>query len=576
MAMDRQELAELLASMALLLELTGENTFKIRAYQGAARTIGKLTEDLDELYRSGKLETIKGIGRAIARHIAEYAETGTIEEYRQLKSTVAPSLLELVKIPGLGPKKAMAVHAALGVNSIGELEYACRENRLIALNGFGEKTQQAVLRGIEYMKKFQGSLLLAEAWPLAERIAAYLLEQDGLTAAQVAGEVRRRCPTVREIVVVVQADAAGLAALEGILTAMPGVEQVTSPETGCFAAALSVGISLLIRVAAVAEFPTALCLFTGNERHVAELIRLAGEQGWTLAGGRLVTADGKAVPVAAEADVYRKLGLDYPEPELREGQDEIALAARQRLPVLVQPGDLRGAFHMHTTYSDGTASLAAMGEAAATRGWSYIGITDHSRTAVYAGGLSLGQIQAQWQEIERLNANRPDCLILAGIESDILPDGSLDYPDDILAQFDFVIASVHSAFRQSAAEKTKRLKKAMQNRYVTMLGHPTGRILLAREEYPLDMPEIIQTAADTGTIIEINASPYRLDLDWTWCRVAREKGVLLSVNPDAHGVAELDSVVYGVAVARKGGLTAANLLNTRERTEMLTLLKRKR
>lgn len=576
MAMDRQELAELLASMALLLELAGENSFKIRAYHGAARTIGKMADDLDELYRSGKLETIKGIGKGIARQIAEYAETGTIEEYRQLKATVAPALFELVNIPGLGPKKALAVHAALGVNSVGELEYACRENRLIALKGFGEKTQQAVLRGIEYMKKFQGSLLLAEAWPLAERIAGYLLEHEGLTAAQVAGDVRRRCPTVRDIVIVVQVDAIGLDALEGILTAMPGVEQVTGPEAGCFTAVLSVGISLLVRVTAAEDFPAALCLFTGSEQHVAELARLAGEQEWSLAGGRLVTAEGEAVLAASEQEVYRKLGLAYPEPELREGRGEIALAAQHSLPVLVRPGDLRGAFHMHTTYSDGTASLDAMAQAAATRGWSYIGITDHSRTAVYAGGLSLEQIRAQREEIERLNAARTDCLILAGIESDILPDGSLDYPDDILAQFDFVIASVHSAFRQSAAEKTNRLKKAMQNRYVTMLGHPTGRILLAREEYPLDMPEIIRAAAATGTVIEINASPYRLDLDWTWCRSAREKGVLLSVNPDAHGVAELDYVAYGVAVARKGGLTAADLLNTRERPEMLTLLRRKR
>ncbi|EAX48505.1 PHP C-terminal domain protein [Thermosinus carboxydivorans Nor1] len=569
---DARTLAKMLAEIAVLLELRGENSFKIRAYENAARALGQLDADLAELVAQGRLQGIKGIGKTMTQHIKEYIETGRVTYYEELREQVPPVLFELVKIPGLGPKKALLLHEQLGINSVGELEYACRENRLKTLSGFGDKSQDKILAGIDFLKKYQGRFLLGDAWPVAEKIAEYLRQHEAVLQAEVAGSIRRRAETVKNIDIVVAADAEAVA---DIAIAMPGVQQVLSREGNDIRVRLTTGMELAVHVVKPTAFAAALHRYTGSKDHLDLLGAVAGEQGWRLDAEGLIDATGRRQGVASEEDLYQRLGLAYIPPELREGLDEVRLAARS-LPALVTAQDIRGVFHVHTVYSDGTATIAEMARGAQARGWQYIGITDHSQSAVYAHGLRVETVREQRREIERLNVASSDFTILAGIESDILPDGSLDYPDEVLAEFDFVIASVHSAFRLSEAEMTRRIVRAMENPYVTMLGHPTGRILLARDGYALDMEEVISAAAGTGTVIEINASPYRLDLDWRWCRRAKEKGVLLSVNPDAHALDELDYLDYGLAMARKAGLTAADILTSRSLPDLLSLLSRKR
>lgn len=571
---DRRELAGIFAAIAVLLELKGENPFKIRAYEAAARVVEELDVELADFVAGGRMEATKGIGPALGQKIREFVATGRVAFYEELKASVPPVLFELVRIPGLGPKKALVLVEQLGISSVGELEYACRENRLVTLPGFGAKTQEKILQGIDYVKRFQGQFLLTDAWPLAEKIAAWLRGQPGVADAAVAGSIRRRKETVKDIDVVAAAAVPGEVA--ALVAAMPGVEALVGAGPTKTSVKLTSGMNVDVRAVAPGEFAAALHHFTGSKEHHVKVRGLAKELGLKINEYGIETAAGTRLAIADETAFYQALGLEYIPPELREGADELDAAVAGRLPALVAEGNIRGVCHVHTTWSDGSATLAEMAAAARQRGWGYLGVTDHSRTAVYARGLRLETVDEQRREIERLNAANPGFTILAGIECDILADGSLDYPDEVLASFDFVIASVHSAFRQSEAEMTRRIIRAMENEYVGVLGHPTGRILLARDGYAVDLAAVVAAAAATGTILEINASPYRLDLDWRWCRRAREAGVLLAVNPDAHSVAELDYVTYGVAMARKGWLTVADVVNTRPAAKALALLRRKR
>lgn len=571
---DKQELARIFAAVAVLLELKGENPFKIRAYETAARIMEELDGSLEDFVDSGRMDDTKGIGQALGQKIREFVATGRMAYYEGLKEAVPPVLFELVKIPGLGPKKALQLHEKLGIGSIGELEYACRENRLIGLPGFGAKTQEKILEGIEYLKRFQGQYLLVDAWPLAEKIAALLAAQPGVSDAAVAGSIRRRRETVKDIDIVVAA--AQPATVAEAVAGLPGVEKLLGQGPTKSTVKLVNGMNMDVRAVRPEEFAAALHHFTGSKEHHVKLRGLAKDKGLKINEYGIETADGERLAFADEAAFYRSLGLAYIVPELREGFDEIEAAAVGTLPELVTVEDIQGVFHAHTTFSDGSAAPAEMAAAARAKGWRYLGVSDHSRTAVYARGLRLETVAEQRREIERLNAADPGFRLLAGIECDILPDGSLDYPDEVLAEFDFVIASVHSAFRQSEADMTRRIVKAMENRYVGVLAHPTGRILLARDGYAVDLAAVVAAAAATGTVLEINASPYRLDLDWRWCHKAKEAGVLLAINPDAHAPAELEYVSYGTAIARKGWLTGADIVNTRPAAEAIALLRRKR
>jgi DNA polymerase (family X) len=569
---DKYELASIFEQVAILLEMKGENPFKIRAYQAAANTLQQLNVDLEEFVAGGGLTDTKGIGKAIGQKIQEYIASGKIAFHEELKANIPAVLFELVKIPGLGPKKAVILHEQLGINSIGELEYACHENRLAELPGFGAKSQEKILAGIEYAKGFQGQFLLADLLPLAEGITAQLGSRAGVTAA-VAGDIRRRREVAQAVELVVACGEQ--TAIAEMVGSLPEALNVVECGQELIRVSLVGGKYLDVRPVTPEGFTAALHYYTGSEDYLGKLRVLAAERGWEVGVEWLRAPDGRKVTVSDENEIYQALGLSYIPPELREGQGELEAAANGKIPALVADEDIRGVLHIHTTSSDGGASIEEMAAAVQAKGWRYAGISDHSRTAVYARGLKVEDIQAQRREIDRLNAAGTGFIILAGIESDILPDGSLDYPDDVLAGFDFVIASVHSAFRQSKTDMTKRIVTAMRNKYVSILGHPTGRILLARDSYAVDLPEIIGAAAGTGTLIEINASPYRLDLDWRWCRQAREAGVMLAINPDAHAVSELGDVRYGVAIARKGALTAADIVNTRDPEHAMAILRQK-
>ena len=571
---DKEKLAELFLEIGEWLELKGDNPFKIRAYESAARVFEQLEEDPAALARNGKLEELPGVGKAIAAKALEFFETGRIAYHDELRSSIPAVLFELVKIPGLGAKKARLIYEKLGVQSIGELEYACKENRLVELPGFGAKTQAKILAGIESLRRFQGRTLISEALPAAEEIAAYLAKLPGVTAVAVAGSIRRRRETVGDVDIVAGGDEQ--APVMQAVTAMPSVLSVIAQGPTKTSVTLRNGLNVDVRLVTPAQYPSALHHFTGSKEHNVALRGLAREMGLKISEYGVERSDGSIVLVEDEAALYRLLGLDFIEPELREGGDEIAAARERRLPRLLREDEIRGAFHLHTTKSDGRATVEQLAAAAQHRGWSYLGISDHSRTAFYAGGLKPEAVREQLREIAEYNAAHPEFRIFAGIESDILPDGSLDYNEEILAEFDFVIGSVHSSFNMAEAAMTERIATAMRNPVLTMLGHPTGRLLLARDAYAVDLNEIIRVAAATRTILEINASPYRLDLDWRWCRQAKTAGVILAINPDAHSVEELAVVSYGVGIARKGWLEAADILNTRPAAEVSALLSRKR
>ncbi len=570
---DKEKLAGLFAEIAQWLELKGENPFKIRAYENAARIFEQLDADLAVLAQNGTLEDIPGVGPAIAGKAAEFISTGRIKYHDELKESIPPVLFEMIRISGLGAKKAVALQTKLNLSSIGELEYACRENRLLDLPGFGAKTQAKILAGIEALRRFQGRFLVSDALPVALEFKERIRKISSVSAVEVAGSLRRRKETAGDVDIVV--GATDSTPVMNAVLEMPNVEAVIAHGPTKTSVTLGNGLNVDVRVVAPAEYPCALHHFTGSKEHNVLLRSLAKERGIKINEYALEKENGERLEIEDEAAIYRILEMDYIEPELREGGDELQAAREHRLPVLVKEEELQGSFHMHTAWSDGRAALPQMVSSARALGWKYIGITDHSRSAFYAGGLTEKAVFEQRQEIDAFNASQNDFTVFSGIESDILPDGSLDYPESILRQFDFIIGSVHSSFGLTREAMTRRLTQAMQNPYLTMLGHPTGRLLLARDGYEVDLDEIIKVAAATKTVVEINASPYRLDLDWRWCRQAKEYGVLFAINPDAHSPEELKNVSYGVGIARKGWLEATDILNTRTVAEVAAVFKRK-
>lgn len=416
-------------------------------------------------------------------------------------------------------------------------------------------------------------LLLKDARPLAEKIAEYLRLHSKAGQVAVAGSIRRCLEAVSDIDIV--AGTAARAELLDFAQALPGIGTRLERSLTRFSVLLTVGVKLSIHVVEPQDFFAALYYYTGSAAHNAQLAAWAKQAGFSWSGQGLFASTGEKILLKDEQALCRLLKLAYIVPELREGNAEIDLAREGKLPLLVTAADMKGGLHVHTNYSDGSDTIAGMRQAAQRMGWAYLGISDHSQSAFYAGGLKAAAVLKQRREIDQLNANS-DFTILAGIESDIKPDGSLDYRDDILAGFDFVIASVHSAFKQDEQTMTKRIIKAMSNRYVSILGHATGRLLLKRAGVRIDLPAVIEAAAQTGTILEINSNPNRLDLDWRWHGQAKAAGVLLAVNPDAHSIAELSYIDNGLAAARKGGLTANDIINTRSLKELKLLLRRKR
>ncbi|MBI4553269.1 MAG: DNA polymerase/3'-5' exonuclease PolX [Candidatus Latescibacteria bacterium] len=566
--MDNTRISAILKEISILLELKGENPFKARAYQAAARSIAALQEPVAALVAQGRLSEVPGLGPALVEKVTELVMAGRMAYYDDLSASVPDGLLEMLAIPGLGAKKVRAIYDHLGITTIGELEYACLENRLATLEGFGQKTQEKILKGIEQLKRYRGHHLLSQALQDADALVQALRAHRSIGRVAVAGEVRRRMEVVRTIDLV-----AGTDQPDTVIAALRPLGEPSLTSAGTVTLILPSGIPACIRVVPDEEFAVALYYWTGSEAHRALVEERARVLGVTLDER---SRDGVPIDGSEDAPVYRTLGLQFIPPELREGTDEVERAAHQMIPDLLTADDLRGVLHVHTVYSDGTHSVQEMADAARGLGYTYLAVCDHSRSAAYANGLSIERVRQQHREIDALNAHGRGLRILKGIETDILPDGNLDYPDDVLAEFDLVIASVHSRFTLSETEMTDRIVRAIRHPSTSILGHPTGRLLLAREGYPVDVRRVIHEAVEHGVILELNASPHRLDLDWRHLRYAQEHGAKISIGPDAHQARELQDVIYGVGIARKGWLSAKDVVNTMTADELLKFLRHKK
>ena len=569
--MNKARIIEVLAEIGTLLELKGENPFKCRAYANVARGLSSVPEDeLTRLATAHQLQEIKGVGPALAGQLGELVLTGACTFHQELLAATPPGLLEMLKVPGLGPKKAKTIHEQLGVSTLGELEYACTENRLASLAGFGAKTQEKVLAGIAHLRKNAGRFLYPVAREAADRLLAMLRALPQVELVEVAGSLRRRKEIVQDVdLVCATADAAGV--MQAFVTA-PGVQEVIGHGPTKSSVRVESGLQVDLRAVTRAEYPFALAYFTGSKEHNTSLRGRAKKLALKLNEYGLFRADETGVPCASEAEVYAALGLKYIAPEMREDAGELEAAEADALPELIEADQLTGVFHCHSTYSDGSASIKDMALAAKQLGYRYLGLSDHSQTAAYARGLKLERLIEQWAEIDQLNAELKDFRILKGIESDILPDGRLDYEDEVLARFDFVIGSVHANFNLDREAQTKRILRAIENPYLTMVGHLTGRLLLARAGLEVDVDAVIDHAAKHHTVLELNANPHRLDLDWRHLKRAQEKGVTLSINPDAHSTDALANTAIGAGIARKGWVRAASVLNARPLDQVLEFL----
>jgi len=566
-AMDSRSAAHVLSEIAALLELRVENRFKTRAYRTAAKAVLALdSEDLTPLLRSGELAKVRGIGPATLGVIADLVDEGESHYLEQLRMNLPEGILDLLRVPGLGPEKIQRLHETLGIGSLDELEAAARDGRLATVRGFGAKTATKMLDAIAFVRRTGTLALFPRAYAEAARLLVAVRRHPDVITAEIAGSVRRRSEVVRNIDIVasVSADPREVAAS---FARTPGIIEA-SVSDGSASIRYIDGTLLDLHCVRAAEFPVALWRATGSAAHVAQMTDALAARGYFLDDDGVRDRRGEPVPLADERALYALIGVAPVPPEMREGDGEIAAAAG-RLPRLVTAGDVRGVLHCHSDYSDGVATIADLAGAARARGWAYLGISDHSQSAFYAGGLRPDDVARQHDEIDEINASFTDFTILKGIEADIRVNGELDYDDDLLDRFDYVIGSVHSQFRMSESAMTTRIVNALENPRLTILGHPTGRLLLAREPYPVDIEAVIEKAADTGAAIELNADPRRLDLDWRLCRRAKRLGVTIEIGPDAHSVGALDNVAIGVGIARKGWLEADDILNARSAEDVV-------
>ena len=555
--MDRHGVAVTLDRIASYLELKGENPFRVRAFRTAEKTIEGFPGELDEAIADGSLAEAKGIGPAILEIVTELVQTGRSSLLQELQDEVPPGLVEMLAISGLGVAKIRQIHQSLAIETLPELEEAARDGRLAALPRFGKRTAENILKGITFLRQASQWRLAHHALDEATAVAEALGRVPHVLAVHPAGAVRRRSEVVRDLVMVVVADVAPEELFRSI-GAGAGVSEIAGEDERRATLRFQGGAPVQVVVTPPQNLGAVLVQATGSEAHLARLTEHARAKGFTLAGTALWEGS-RFVPTPDEQTLYRALDLPWIPPELRETGEEVG----GPVPTLLERGDLRGFLHCHTTYSDGTDSVEQLARGVRAAGYDWLGITDHSRSAAYAGGMQPDDIRRQWDEIDAVNAMDLGITVFKGIESDILADGALDYPDDVLAGFDFIIASVHSRFTMDEAEMTGRFLRAIASPYVTLLGHPTGRLLLSREPYPVDLDAIFEAAGAAGVGIEINADPHRLDLDWRVLRRARAAGVMISIGADAHNLAGLANVDFGVGIARKGGLGPDAILDTR-------------
>lgn len=579
MSVTNQEVAKQLREIYQLMQLAGENRFRAIAFDRAAQTIESLNEDINIYIENDNLTDIKGIGSSIAADIKSYAETGRIEVLESLRDRIPAGVVQWLDISGLGPKNIAKIHKELGITTLEELREACSDGRVASLDGLGAKSAEKILQSIKWLEQFGERCRLDEATAIAVPIYNFMKNRPGVEAIEIAGSLRRAKETIGDVDILIGAKEEDITDLFDAFTSHELVVEVLGRGETKSSIRTAQGRQADLRIVKPEQFPAALMYFTGSKEHNIVLRQRARNRGLSLNEYGLYELDeegntdfDKPIDYTSETDIYKKLDLHFIIPELREDRGEIEFFEEHKTMDLVTDEDIRGVIHAHSTWSDGKFSIREMAEACISRGYEYLGISDHSQTAAYAGGLSPDEIKQQWEEIDQLNQQFADegrnFRIFKGIESDILSDGSLDYEDSLLEQFDFVIASVHQGLDMARPKMMERFRNAITHPATRIVGHPTGRLLLKRDGSDLDMDELISLAAKHNTAIEINANPHRLDLDWRHGNKAKEVGLMSSINPDAHSTDGIDDIQYGVKIARKAKFEPARILNTKSAEEV--------
>jgi DNA polymerase (family 10) len=570
--MDRAAIREVFEQIAACLDFLGQNSFRVRAFENAARAIAGYPGDLAEGLRTGELKQVRGIGETSLQIVRELLETGRCEMLDELRELVPPGLAEMLAIPGLGRAKVRLIHEELGIETLADLEEAATDGRLAALPRFGARTAEKIRKGIAFLRQSSEFRLFHHAMDEMLGIQRALAGLEGVVRVELAGSVRRRRELIRDLdILVVHAGGGARDALVKRMGEAPNVTEFAGKDTAV-TLRFATGTVVDVFLTTPEEAGLAWLRATGSTAHLEELEARARLKGVDLTLG--TSSGGKWFP--DEESVYRALGLPWIPPELREGMGEIDAAERGTLPKLVELRDLRGFLHCHSEYSDGNVTITEWAHACRDAGYAWMGITDHSQSAAYAGGLKVEDIARQHEEIDAINRTLDDFRVLKGVEADILVDGTLDYGSDVLDRFDFVIGSIHSRFAMGEPEMTERVLRAMDDPHLAIVGHPTGRLLLTRDPYPLDLERILAKAAERGIAVEVNADPHRLDLDWRSVRRARDMGVRVSIGADAHSVAGMANVAVGLGMARKGWLEAGDVLNTRDAEGFLSHARKQR
>ncbi|MFA5034484.1 MAG: DNA polymerase/3'-5' exonuclease PolX [Candidatus Margulisiibacteriota bacterium] len=575
--MENTELVRIFGEIAEFLELKQDNPFKIRAYQKAARTIEALSQNLADIYKAGGLPALKelpGIGHDLAEKIESYIKTGKIKTYQELKKEFPKGFLDLLAIPSLGPKTAMLLYKKFKIDSVKKLEMFIKSGRLKGIPGFGEKKATNLSQGIELKKKVKGRFLLSEALAYAEPITQELKKIKEIGQLLPAGSLRRRQETIGDLDFLVTSKKP--AKVMAAFTSLPQVERTLVKGETKASVILKNGMQADLRVVPDISFGAAAHYFTGSKGHNIYIRQLAQKKGWKVSEYGIFNAAGKQIGGRTEAEMFSKFGLQFIPPELREMRGEFEAAAKGEIPKLIELADIRGDLQMHSKHSDGANTLEELAAAAKKLGYEYIAVTDHTQSTRIAGGQSVKEFLKELEEIDKLNAKLKGFRILKGVEIDILPDGTLDYPDSVLKEVEVVIAAVHSNFKMEKSKMTRRINKALENKYVNILSHPTGRIIGKRDPYEIEIEAIFKTAKETGTFMELNAYPERLDLKDTHCQRAKELGLELAIDTDSHAATQLVNMKYGVMTARRGWLEKSDVINTLPANKLLKKLMRKR
>ena len=567
------EISKIFNDIVNILKIKDENRFKIRAYERVAATIENLPMEVETLYNLGKLDEIPGVGEAISKKIEELIKTGKLEYYENLKQKIPSGVLELLNIPEIGPRKAKLFYEELDIDNVEKLEKAAREHKLQTLPGMGEKAEKKILKGIQLINEGKQRTLLGIALPIAEKMVMQLKSLPEIDQIDIAGSLRRRKDTIGDIDILVSSNHPEKVMEQ--FTHLPEVKEVLAEGLTKSAILTQQNVHVDLRVVELDSFGAAMQYFTGSKAHNVRLREMAVKKGLKINEyGVFQTRNNKKIAGKEEQEIYRKLGLQYIMPELREDRGEFEAAQKKQLPKLVTIEDIKGDLHTHTSDSDGLNTIDEIVEAAKKKGYEYIAITDHSQSLYVAGGLTEEKLLKQIEQIEAINNNLNNFVVLKGIEVDIKSDGTLDFPDSILERLDIVIAAIHTGLKQERGKLMERLTKAMRNPLVNIIAHPTGRIIGYREPYDIDVQELIKIAAETHKVLEINASPERMDLRDIYVKSAREEGVLLAIGTDTHQLSSLENMTYGISIARRGWLEKSNLINTFSLAELKARLKK--